>query len=125
MSSELERHNMAQARQAVEQRFPQPPWLTAAGQEDRRAEQSHALAMREVARQMERHAAMAYAQLAEDLVEMEVDSRKLSESKWSITRAQKESEVLGNGDAELSAKFSILDDDFFQRRRAQLLDGLR
>jgi hypothetical protein len=124
MSSELERLNPAEARQALDRRYVQPPWLSVAGQEDRRAENDHVVAMRDVGRRMELQAAKAYEALAGELVRVDCETRLLAEIKWRLVRTQKESEVLAAGDPELSAKFSLLDDDYFQRRRHQLLDGL-
>ena len=45
----------------------------------------------------------------------------LTEIKFAIDRARKESLILANDDPELAAKFAILDDDFFGANR---LDGI-
>lgn len=124
MAGEMERLNSDQVRGAIEHRFPQPHWLTVAGQQDRRADGEHSLAMREVGRRMELQAARTYERLAAEMVQLDADSRALSETKWRISRAQKESEVLAGENPELQAKFGILDDEFFKRRRTHLLFGL-
>jgi hypothetical protein len=124
MSSELERLNPSEARQALDRRYAQPPWLSAAGQEDRKAENDHAVAMRDVGRRMELQAARAYEALADELVRLDCETRLLDEVMWTLLRIQRSVAAMADGDPELTAKGAILADDFFQRRRHELLDGL-
>ncbi len=58
--------------------------------------------------------AEADALMAED----EAQARRLSELKWHLLRAKRESQLVAD-DMELSAKFAELDDDYFRGRRAR------
>jgi hypothetical protein len=44
-------------------------------------------------------------------------ARVISEAKYAIDRAQKESEMLAQGDLIKQAKFAIIDDEFFAQVR--------
>ncbi len=94
------------------------PWLSQPGQVDRRNEASHAVTMREMHREYERERFEIARRLALDLDEIDADSRLRTEMKFRLHRAKKESDILGE-DAELRAKFGVLDDDQFVKFRAK------
>lgn len=101
-------------------RYTAPPRLTHAGQFDRRNEDQHVVAVRELVREVERARLEVARRLACELNEMEAETRSLTEQKFHLHRAQKESQVLASDDPELRAKFAVLDDDLFgsfRRRR--------
>ena len=118
-------------------RYPQPAFGSKGRQQDRQNEADHAVGMRQLARKFERDEAQhllnlreiardgeldraeANADLDYDLDQVRADLRLVGEIKWSLFRTKKESEILAAGDTELAAKFAVLDDEFFQRRRLQ------
>lgn len=97
--------------------YASPHWLTQAGQLDRRSEEQHVVAVRQAMRDVELARIEVAKELAHDLDRMEADGRKVTEQKYLLHRAKKESEVLGGDDPELRAKFAVLDDDLFARYR--------
>lgn len=111
-------------RDALEDRFPQPTWLSEAGQLDRRNEGKHLVAMRQIGRDIERRVAETYAEVTNELMQLDGEARLLTETKFRLERAQKESAVLAGEDPELRSKFAVLDDDFFQHRRSRIVFGL-
>lgn len=102
--------------------YPSPPWGTREGNIDRRNEARHAVAVRQATRDVELARIEVAKRLAFSLDVMEADARTLTEQKYHLHRAQKESQVLGGDDPELRAKFAVLDDDLFARYR-QLGNG--
>ncbi len=80
---------------------------------DRRAEARHILTVREVQRRAIEGAAVEAGQAFVDAAAVEAQRRVLTESKFQLQRARKESQILAGDDPELAAKFALLDDDFF------------
>lgn len=97
--------------------YNSPHWLTPAGQQDRKLESEHVVAVRQVMREVERNRLETAKNLAADLDQIESDARRTTEQKFALQRAQKESQILGGDDPELRAKFGVLDDDLFTRYR--------
>ena len=105
--------------------LPSPSVLTNAGQIDRRNEANHAVAIREIYREVERAHYEVAKELAHDFDLIDADARRLTEQKFRLQRAAKESQILGADDPELSAKFRVLDDEMFVRYREMGLGGGR
>ncbi|SDN38663.1 hypothetical protein [Geodermatophilus sp. DSM 45219] len=84
---------------------------------DRQRQSHHILTLRRLERSAIELAAekavAAYVQLADAHSRRQV----LSEAKWELYRAHKESQIIAGDDAELKAKFTVLDDDYFMRVR--------
>jgi hypothetical protein len=64
-------------------------------------------------------AASEAADLYVKLARLEARSRFLTEAKFGIERANKESQILAGDDPVLKAKFAILDDDLFAAVRLE------
>ena len=105
--------------------YNSPHWLTEAGQIDRRKEHEHVVAVRQAVRDVEMVRLQVAQALARDFAELDAHARRLTEQKFHLHRAHKESEILGADDAELRAKFAVLDDDQFARFRQMGLGGSR
>lgn len=110
LSNEVERN----------ERYLPPSRLSHAGQVERRHEQDHVLAIRDYERAAREHVAESAMEAASDMAWMQGRARVNSEAKFAIDRAQKESEIIAQGDPMKQAKFGILDDEFFAdvRKRA-------
>ena len=80
---------------------------------DRCNESHHLLAIRELQRQAIEGAAVEARNAYVDAAAMEARRRVLTESKFQLHRARKESQILAGDDLELAAKFAQLDDDYF------------
>ena len=100
-----------------------PHWLTQAGQLDRRNEDTHVVAIRQAVRDVELARVEVAKKLAVETAVMDADARKVTEQKFHLHRAQKESQILGSDDPELRAKFAVLDDDLFARYRQIGMEG--
>jgi hypothetical protein len=127
MSGEIERYlgsKVPTLREALEDRFPQPSFLTEAGARDRRNEAKHVVAMRQIGRGIELQTAETYAVLTARLMKSDAEAQLLSEAKFRIERAKRESAIIAGEDPELKAKFALLDDDYFQARRSGVVFGL-
>lgn len=99
------------------ERYQAPAPLSRAGRRDRRHEEEHALAIRDAERAAREAMAAAAVETVEDVVWIQGRARAISELKFAIDRAQKESEVLAQGDPIKQAKYGIIDDDFFAAMR--------
>jgi hypothetical protein len=109
----------------VDDRYPQPSWLTTAGQQDRRNEGNHLVDMREIGRHIERNAARLFEAYQREAGQLEADARLVSDIKWQLHRTKKESVILGDEDPELQVKYALLDDELFHRCRTQTLTAFR
>lgn len=103
--------------------YVSPHWLTPAGQLDRRNEAEHVVAVRQAVRDVELARIEVAKRLTADLDVMDADARRVTEQKFHLHRAQKESQILGGEDLELRAKFGVLDDDLFARYRQMGMGG--
>jgi hypothetical protein len=99
------------------QRYQSPPMLSHAGQVDRRHENEHAVAIRDYERQAREGVATAAAEAVKDIAWIQGRARVVTEAKYAIDRAQKESEIIAQGDPVKQAKCSILDDESFAQMR--------
>lgn len=97
--------------------YPTPAWWTEAGVQDRRNGGQHAVAMRQIRRDTELAQADAARRLIEDVAEMQADARYVTEAKFVLDRADKETKILAGDNPELQAKFRLLDDELYQRTR--------
>ncbi len=109
LSNEVERN----------ERYASPPKLTRAGQVDRRHESEHALAIRDIERGAREDVAAAAAAAAADIADIEGRARVVSDIKYMVDRAAKESALLAQGDPVKEMKYSILDDELFAYSRAR------
>lgn len=80
---------------------------------DRRNAARHVLAVRELQRQAVEGAAVQAGNAFVEAAAIEARRRVLTEAKFQLHRARKESQILAGDDLELAAKFAQLDDDFF------------
>lgn len=80
---------------------------------DRRNAARHVLAVREMQRQAVEGAAVEAGAAFVQAAAIEARRRVLTETKFQLHRARKESQILAADDLELAAKFAQLDDDFF------------
>jgi hypothetical protein len=99
------------------ERYQAPPVLTRVGQLDRRHESEHALAIRDFERYAREGVAIAAVEAIRDVAWIQARGRVISETKFAIDRAQKESDIIAQGDPVKQAKFAILDDEFFNHAR--------
>jgi hypothetical protein len=101
-------------------RYVPPSLLTHVGQLERKHENEHVLAIRDYERIAREHVAAAAVEAAGDIAWIQGRVRVNSEAKFAIDRAQKESDIIAQGDEVKQAKFAILDDEFFfeVRKRA-------
>lgn len=104
------------------ERYQQPGFLSEAGQMDRRREGRHVVRVRDLQREAVEGAAEQARTAFVKIAEAEARRRVLTELKFNVHRAQKESQLLAGEDPELQAKFAVLDDDFFQAERISLHD---
>ncbi len=109
LSNEVERND----------RYGAPPALTRAGQIDRRHEGQHALAIRDFEREARERVAMAAVEATGDIAWIQGRARVISDAKFAIDRAAKESELIAQGDPVKQAKFGLLDDEFFAEVRGR------
>lgn len=119
LSNEVERSDRYQA----------PPPASRAGQLDRRHERHHVVAIRDMEREARERVARSAVEAAADIAWIQGRARVNTEAKFAIDRAQKESEVLAQGDPIKQMKFAILDDEFFSQTRVlankhTAMDGL-
>jgi hypothetical protein len=91
--------------------------LTQAGQRDRRHEGDHVVAIRDEERKARERVALAASEAVGDIAWVEARAKVNTESKYAMHRARRESLIIADGDPELQAKFSALDDDFFSETR--------
>lgn len=103
--------------------YSAPHWLTPEGSIDRRNEARHAVAVRQATRDVEIARVEVAKKLASTLDVLEAEARTLTEQKYHLHRAQKESQILGGDDPELRAKFAVLDDDLFGKWRQRGVGG--
>jgi hypothetical protein len=80
---------------------------------DQRNESRHILAIRNLQRQAIEGAAVEARNAYVDSAAIESRRRALTETKFQLQRARKESQILAGDDPELAAKFALMDDDFF------------
>ena len=80
---------------------------------DRRNAARHVLAVRDLQRQAVEGAAIQAGSAFVEAATIEARRRVLTETKFQLHRARKESQILAGDDPELAAKFALLDDDFF------------
>ena len=80
---------------------------------DRCNESHHLLAIRQLQRQAIEGAAVEARNAYIDTAAIEARRRVLTEAKFQLHRARKESQILSGDDLELAAKFAQLDDDYF------------
>ncbi len=107
---------------AEPERYPQPAWYTPPGQLDRRNEGNHIVHMRQVRRDIEAGVAEEGKKLLINLARFERLGRQNTEAKFRLHRAEKETQLLGEDNIELLAKFRVLDDELLRRLRIELLD---
>lgn len=98
-------------------RYNSPPALTRAGQTDRRHEHDHALTIREYERQARERIAATAVETVGDIAWIQGRARVVSEAKFVIDRAQKETEILAQGNPIKQVKCAILDDELFSQIR--------
>ena len=109
LSNEVERND----------RYGPPPALSRAGQIDRRHEGQHAVAIRDLEREARERVAMAAVEATGDIAWIRGRARVVSDAKFAIDRAGKESDLLAQDDPVKQAKYAILDDEFFNEARAR------
>lgn len=97
--------------------LPAPAWWTSAGVRDRRAEESHTLAVRQMVRGVELARVQIAGRHAVDVAELEAASMRLTERKLQIDQQHRLSLALAGEDPVLQAKFAVLDDDFMHAQR--------
>jgi hypothetical protein len=91
--------------------------MSAAGFADRKHERNHVVVIRQLEREARESVAGDAVEAIEDIAWIQARARVNTEAKFAIERAQKESEILAQGDAEKRMKFAILDDEFFAQTR--------
>ncbi len=89
---------------------------------DRYRESGHQLALRDLRREFEERQAEVVVQASLAVELLKARRRFNYEAKQELLRARKESQILAGDDLELTAKFSLLDDDMFQAARLLGLD---
>jgi hypothetical protein len=80
---------------------------------DQRHQSRHILAIRDKQRQAIEGAADEARDAYVDIAAIEAHRRKLTEAKFQVQRARRESQILAGDDPELAAKFAVLDDEYF------------
>jgi hypothetical protein len=95
-------------------------WI--ASQVARSRQRGHVLTMRQIRRDAEEAIAREGEALIGQLAELERDARAVTETKFRLERARKESLIIAGEDPDLQSKFLLLDDDFVQRRRLKLME---
>ncbi len=95
-----------------------PPVFTKAGQVDRRHEAEHVVAIRDEERKARELVAGAATEAVGDIAWIQARGRVNTEAKFALSRAQKESMVIADGNPELQVEFSILDAECFQQTRS-------
>lgn len=98
-------------------RYQTPPPATRAGMLERRHERQHVVAIRDMEREARERVARSAVESAADIAWIQGRSRVNSEAKFAIDRAQKETEILAQGDPVKQMKYAILDDEFFSETR--------
>ncbi len=101
--------------------LPAPPWWTAAGAKDRRAEENHTLAVRQEVRAGELAQIRAAGEVVESTAKMEALSRISTEAKFRLEEAHRRSLMLAGEDPVLQAQMGVLDDTLFQAFRSELI----
>jgi hypothetical protein len=99
------------------ERYEAPSTLTSEGQRERKHERKHVVAIRDFERDARERVAMAAVEAAGDIAWIQGRARVNTEAKYGIDRAQRESELLAQGDPVKQAKYAILDDEFFADTR--------
>jgi hypothetical protein len=93
-------------------------WLPIMTRRDARIDQHrksrHVLTIRDLQRQALEGAAVEARNAYVDGALMEARRRVLTEAKFQLERARKESQILAGDDLELAAKFAQLDDDYYR-----------
>jgi hypothetical protein len=92
---------------------PVPIFTRRDARADRCSESHHLLAIRQLQRQAIEGAAVEVRNAYVDAAAIEARRRVLTEAKFQLHRARKESQILAGDDLELAAKFAQLDDDYF------------
>jgi hypothetical protein len=80
---------------------------------DRRNEARHILAVRQIQRQAIEGAADEARKAFIDAAAIEAGRHRLTEAKFQLHRARKESQILAGDDLDLAAKYAQLDEDYF------------
>lgn len=109
LSTEVERN----------ERYETPPAVSRQGQLERKHERRHVVAIRDYERDARERVALAAVEAAGDIAWIQGRARVNTEAKYAIDRAQRESELLAQGDPTKQAKFAILDDEFFADTRVR------
>lgn len=94
-----------------------PSLFSQAGQLDRKHEGQHVVAIRDADRRARELVAGAAVESVGDIAWMEGRAKVNAEAKYALHRAQRESQIIADGDPVLEAKFALLDDDNFQEIR--------
>lgn len=101
------------------ERYETPPAVSREGQLERKHERKHVVAMRDYERDARERVAVAAVETAGDVAWIQGRALVNTEAKYAIDRAQRESELLAQGDPVKQAKYAILDDEFFADTRAR------
>ncbi len=99
--------------------LPAPPWWTAAGAKDRRAEEKHTLAVRKEVRAGELAQIRAARMVVESTARMEALARITTEAKFRLEEAHRRSLLLAGDNPVLQAQMGVLDDTLLQAFRAE------
>lgn len=94
-----------------------PPLLSEEGWLDRKREREHVLAIRDADRDVRKVVTEEAAFAAGDMAHIQGRSRVLIEAKLELEKQQKASMAIAGDNPELSAKFRIMDDDFYNDTR--------
>jgi hypothetical protein len=127
MAGDIERYlgsKVPSLRDALEDRFPQPSWMTEAGIRDRRNEGAHVVTMRQLGRDLEQSIIESYVDMTKRLAQLDAEAQLLSETKFRLERASRETVIIAGDNSELQAKFAVLDDDAFHVWRSRNIFGL-
>jgi hypothetical protein len=95
-----------------------PNLFSQAGQVDRQHEGQHVVTIRDADRRARELVASAAVEAIGDVAWIEGRAKVNSEAKYAVHRAQRESQIIADGDPVLQAKFGLLDDDNFQEVRS-------
>jgi hypothetical protein len=101
------------------ERYESPPAVSREGKLERKHERKHVVAMRDFERDARERVALAAVEAAGDIAWIQGRARVNTEAKYAIDRAQRESELLAQGDPVKQAKYAILDDEFFADTRVR------
>jgi hypothetical protein len=102
-------------------RYSRPPSLfSQAGQVDRQHEGQHTLAIRDAERRARDLVANSAVEAVADIAWVQARAKVISETKFTIERASKESAIIAGEDPILKAKFEVLDDEYFMQVRCRV-----